>query len=278
MRRTFLACVLALLAFAPPRVVHADIALGQVGPDFTKAALGGGSVTLSASRGKVVVLFLLGYGCPFCLSNGPSVEQDLWQYYRAADSSQVVVLGIDEWNGTLAQMNAYQQQTGATFPLLLNGALAAGGNVSTLYGTYDNFIVLNKQGIVRYHAALQWPHGNRYHLDEIRSCVDSLVTHVADAGPTASAGLALSASPNPSVNGTGIDLSLPSDARSADVRVFDSGGRAVADLWRGPLGAGRHHFTWDGREAGGSRVAAGLYFVTVRAGGALRAARVLVLR
>jgi hypothetical protein len=39
----------------------AQIPLGATGPDFTKTALGGGTVSLSQYSGKVVVLFLLGY-------------------------------------------------------------------------------------------------------------------------------------------------------------------------------------------------------------------------
>lgn len=35
---------------------------GAVAPNFTKNQLGGGSVSLSNYSGKVVVLFLLGYG------------------------------------------------------------------------------------------------------------------------------------------------------------------------------------------------------------------------
>ena len=56
-RRLLLALALALSA--PPAL--AQIPLGATGPNFTKAALGGGSISLSSYSGKVVVLFLLGY-------------------------------------------------------------------------------------------------------------------------------------------------------------------------------------------------------------------------
>ena len=57
------------------------------------------------------------------------------------------VIGVDTWNGTQAQLRSFKNTTGATYPLLLNGGLATGGNVEALYGTYDNYIVINKQGI-----------------------------------------------------------------------------------------------------------------------------------
>jgi hypothetical protein len=73
MRRTLAAVVatttLAVGAAAPelgpiafgPCAASATVVPGDVGPAFTKNALGGGSVSLSDYSGKVVVLFLLGY-------------------------------------------------------------------------------------------------------------------------------------------------------------------------------------------------------------------------
>lgn len=51
-----------LCSLAPVAGVHADVAVGATAPAFTKNVLGGGTATLSQYSGKVVVLFLLGYG------------------------------------------------------------------------------------------------------------------------------------------------------------------------------------------------------------------------
>ena len=147
------------------------------------------------------------------------MQQDLWQHYNTVSPGQVQVLGVDLWNGTASGLNSFKTQTGATYPLLLNGATATGGNVSTLYGTYDNYVVLNKQGIVRYHAALAWPHGNRYHLNEIRATVDSLVAGFLDAPPTRPSSFAIAASPNPVRGRTTITLALPRDEQHVRVSV-----------------------------------------------------------
>ncbi len=48
----------ALLHATPSAAV---VQVGQLAPDFTKTDLNGATQTLSAYRGKVVVLFLLGY-------------------------------------------------------------------------------------------------------------------------------------------------------------------------------------------------------------------------
>jgi uncharacterized membrane protein len=78
--------------------------------------------------------------------------------------------------------------------------------------------------------------------------------------PAVPAGLALaSPRPNPSAGATRLEFDLPSAAR-AQLAVFDAAGRCVATLVDGDLPAGRHSATWDGRNTGGDRAAAGLYF------------------
>ncbi len=206
------------------------------------------------------------------------MQQDIADHYAAAFPGQVQVLGVDLWNGTPAQMTSFQQQTGVTFPLALQGAAAAGGNVELLYGTYDNYLVLNKQGVVRYHAALRWPHGNRYHLDEIRGSVDTLVTAVLDVPGGVPAALALSAGPNPARGSVRVTLATPRAESSARVSVHDVAGRELATLWDGPLAAGAQEFTWDARDERGAGVPSGLYLVRARVGTEVRVRRVIVTR
>lgn len=263
------------LALAAP--AHADIALGAQAPNFVKTALGGGSVSLADYPDKVVVLFLLGYGCPYCQANGPSVQQNLWQYYESTHPNEVQVIGVDLWNGSAAQMNTFKQTTGTTYPLLLMGATAPGGNVETLYGTYDNFIVINRQGVVRYHAALTWPHGNRYHLDEIRAAVDSLLPPPLDAGPTVSSAVRLSIAPNPARAGSSITFELPAAVAHARVDVHDLAGRRVATLWDAPAPAGATRLAWR-TDAGGAPLAPGVYLVRAQLGDRTLQRRVVVVR
>lgn len=59
--RSALASML-LIAALSATPAGAAIPLGATAPNFTKTALGGASVSLSQYSGKVVVLFLLGYG------------------------------------------------------------------------------------------------------------------------------------------------------------------------------------------------------------------------
>ena len=52
--------VALVLVLAQPAL--AQLPLGATAPAFTKAVLGGGSVSASQYQGKVLVLFMLGYG------------------------------------------------------------------------------------------------------------------------------------------------------------------------------------------------------------------------
>lgn len=208
------------------------------------------------------------------------MRADIAQYYENSHPGQVQVVGVDEWNGTTTQLRSFKNQTGITFPLLLNGASATGGNFATLYGTYDNYVVVNKQGIVRYHAALGWPHGNRYHLNEIRGCVDSLVTTVVDVGPEAAPpAYRLASAPNPARGRTAVELSLPGAAAArATVTVHDLAGRRIATLWDGAVAPGVARFAWTHRDETGAPVAPGVYLVRARLADRTLVHRAVVLR
>jgi flagellar hook capping protein FlgD len=207
------------------------------------------------------------------------VQTDIAQYYESNFPGQVQVVGVDCWNGLASDVRAYKNVTGVTFPLLLNGSAAAGGNFYMLYGDYDNYIVVNKQGVVRYHAAQVWPHGNRYHLNEIRGSVDSLVAQVVgvEPGDTPEA-LRLTSAPNPARGASSIELSIPAGgARSATVTVYDIGGRKVATAWEGAIPAGITRFPWSGTGGAGARLAPGVYVVRARVDSRELVHRIVVL-
>ena len=183
---------------------------------------------------------------------------------------------MDILNGTTAGLTGFRDQTGATFPLALNGSSATGGNVSTLYGPRDNYVVISKQGYVRYHAALVWPYGGRYHRDEIRGAVDSLVSNTTAVPPTRTE-LRLAAAPNPFRAHAEITLSLAAPVAHARVAIYDVAGRKVARLHDGSLAIGETPFEWDGRDASGALAPAGLFLVSAELDGRRIEARLVRL-
>lgn len=93
------------------------------------------------------------------------------------------------------------------------------------------------------------------------------------AGPDTTSGIDISggfarevsAYPNPVTVAVTISFALASRAH-AEVGIYDVGGRLVRKLGTGPVGAGKHHITWEGADAQGVRVSPGVYFARVKTG------------
>jgi hypothetical protein len=86
------------------------------------------------------------------------------------------------------------------------------------------------------------------------------------AGDRMPASIALSpVRPNPTTGRAQVTLTLPA-AATVSVVVTDAAGRLVRTLAEGPLGAGRHEFSWDGVGADGRPSPAGVYWIKARSG------------
>jgi hypothetical protein len=185
------------------------------------------------------------------------------------------VLGVDLWGGSAAQVLNFKNATGATYPILLDGSSATGGNVTTLYGqggglTYDNFVVVDMRDLtVAYHAMISWPHGNRYQLGEIRDAVDGIVNDVVAVGDDPGNTLReirIQAFPNPFQGILRVELDNTSGRpEPGRVSVLDIRGREVATVFEGTVNAGRNRFNWSTNHQG-ERLAAGVYVLRASVG------------
>lgn len=107
-------------------------------PEFTLKSLTGSDVSLSNFKNKVVVLFFFGNNCPTCKAVAPNIENSLLKPF--ANNPDYILLGLDQWNGNAASVEAFKSSTGVSFPLLLN----ASGVASNYKTTFDRILVLNK--------------------------------------------------------------------------------------------------------------------------------------
>ena len=73
--------------------------------------------------------------------------------------------------------------------------------------------------------------------------------------------------PNPFNPAVVLPLDLVTDVARVSLTVYDVLGRQVRQLWQGPLRAGTHRFSWDGRDEAGKEVAAGVYIYQVEVNG-----------
>ncbi len=99
---------------------------------------------------------------------------------------------------------------------------------------------------------------------------------LAAGGAPPSGGLALSAPrPHPIRSGARVDLVLPR-ASEARLAVHDLAGRRVALPIARWLAAGTTTWSWDGTGEGGRRLAAGVYFMQLAAGGESASRRIVI--
>lgn len=206
----------------------------------------------------------------------------MWRHYLTTRPGQVQVIAGDLFNGSPTQLATFRDNSGGTYPFLLTCGSGNPGNENfySVYADRHNWVVINKVGVVRYNADDAWDYGNRYHLNELYGCIDTLVSHGLDvpAGPGAR-GWALTVAPTPFGSSTGVELNNPTGAAVFGfVTVHDLAGRRVTTLWNGPIAAGITRRTWDARAENGARVAAGVYLIRSEIGGVRLARRVVVLR
>jgi hypothetical protein len=83
--------------------------------------------------------------------------------------------------------------------------------------------------------------------------------------------------PNPFRDGTALRFRLEK-AGQARLQVLDTTGRVVRHLGDREFAAGHQQVQWDGRDAQGRRVPAGVYFVRLECGSAVRTRRVVAAR
>jgi hypothetical protein len=100
-----------------------------------------------------------------------------------------------------------------------------------------------------------------------------------DVGDPATPGtMWLAAGPNPVSSTTTLHFALETETE-VTAGIIDVTGRRVRELLRGiPLPAGGHDLTWDGCDASGARVPAGIYLAVVQAGSQSRVEKLAVLR
>lgn len=124
--------------------VTEPLEMGTTAPGFTLKSLDGADVSLSGFNNKVVVLFFLGNNCPSCKAAAPNVESMLVTPF--ATSSDYMVLGLDQWDGNAASLQAFKTATNVTFPLLLN----ASGVAAEYKTTFDRIVVIDKAGKIAF--------------------------------------------------------------------------------------------------------------------------------
>ena len=93
------------------------VKVGDVAPDFTLQMTDGSAFTLSAQRGKVVMLQFTAGWCGVCRKEMPHIEREIWQPNKENDD--FVLVGIDR-EETLEDILPFIQEVGTTYPIAMD--------------------------------------------------------------------------------------------------------------------------------------------------------------
>jgi peroxiredoxin len=215
--------------------------VGSVAPDFTLNDLSNNAVKLSDYKGKVVMVFLFGYNCPFCISASSSIKSQILNEFSG--NSNFVAIGIDTWNGSLSQVNNFKSQTGLTIPLLQKG----GGVASSWNTTYDRLVVIDADGKFKYIGTS----GAGSTVAQAKSAVIAALDLVTTPVSTVKSVVLKQNYPNPFSKSTSIPFVL-TEASEVKITISDLSGKQVAEVVNGSYPSGQHEvlFTADGLNKG----------------------------
>ena len=95
-------------------------------PEFAKEGLDGEMVSLSALRGKIVMLDFWIFWCPPCRKEAPALAQ----VYREYQDRNVEFVGLAIWDKRIGKVNDYIQEFGLSYPNLMDET----GQIAIDYG------------------------------------------------------------------------------------------------------------------------------------------------
>ncbi len=156
MKKIIVAAAFALFALAAVPS-QAEVSIGQKAPDFTLPAADGGTQSLSAFAGKIVVLEWHNKGCPFVRKHYDSGNmQALQKKYAAQDVVWLTINssapGEQGHEDAAAALETVKAEDAAPAHVLLDEK----GNVGKIYGakTTPHMYVIDKDGNLAYAGAI----------------------------------------------------------------------------------------------------------------------------
>ncbi len=117
---------------------------GKVAPDFSLPLMGGGTMTLSDYRGKVVLLNFWATWCPPCREEMPSMQK-LYKHFEGKPFEMLTV-SIDE---KTELVEPFMKELGLTFPVAFDPGQIAAKNYN-MTGVPETFLI-DKEGTIMHH-------------------------------------------------------------------------------------------------------------------------------
>jgi peroxiredoxin len=178
---TVLALFLALTLFAacgkkkdePTPEETNLVQVGQMAPDFAVSTIDGGAFSLSANRGKVLLVNWFATWCPPCIEEMPYLEKEVWTRFRGDDFAMVSVAREE----TLQVVAPFVEKHGISWPVALDPH-------RKVYAAYaESFIprnyVIDREGKVVFQS-------QGFEMDEFEEMIEVIVRELAKPAPVTS--------------------------------------------------------------------------------------------
>ncbi len=150
-----------------------QVAVGAAGPDFSLPSVDGNSYSLSAEKGKVVVLEFIATWCPHCQADAPMMNQ----LEAAYKSKSVQIFGINatpqghtrSGPAAMSDLQWFKDTYSVTFPLLFDSELKSANDYGVSF--YPSIYIVDQQGKV----AFQPPDNELPSYDQLSGVIDKLL-------------------------------------------------------------------------------------------------------
>jgi len=112
-------------------------------PDFTLTDMSGKKVTLSALRGKVVLVEFWATWCPPCRDAVPEMNK-VYEKYKNKNV-QVLAIAVDQGGNVSSKLNSFVKEHGVNYPVLIDDKKV---NVSYGVASVPVAFIIDKEGRV----------------------------------------------------------------------------------------------------------------------------------
>ncbi len=137
--------------------------VGDMAPDFTVTQLDGEAFTLSALRGKVVLVNWWATWCPPCVEEMPFLQSLVWDRFKGADFAMVAVSRAEKPE----VVKPWIEKKGFTFPVAIDPDRSSYGKYASAY--IPRSYVIGPDGLILFQS-------QGYEQPEFAAMIDVIVT------------------------------------------------------------------------------------------------------